>query len=86
MKSIKLPEPHTKLYSLQDVNGTIARVEHTVAPFFMVAETVKLMKLYADACVGKKLIDMGYKDYVAGDPEDELAEIHMLSWFMENEE
>ena len=92
MKTIELPEPHTKLYSTETVGEglerAVVRVERTVEPFFTVAETVQLMKLYADACVGKKLLDMGYKDYCTEDedPEGDLAKIRMLPWFRENEE
>lgn len=57
-----------------------------VGEYFTLNETIQIMKLYADACVGKKLIDMGYKEHVTGDPEGDLAELIMLPWFRENEE
>lgn len=42
--------------------------ETTTVESFTVEETIKLMKVYANACVGKKLIDMGYGQYVEGNP------------------
>lgn len=48
----------------------------TVATF-TVEETIALMKKFANLCVAKKLIDMGYKDYCDGDPESELVEMIM---------
>lgn len=89
-KTIEEITPHTKLYSISTVgeglDRFVAKVEHNVAPFFTVKETLELMKLYADLCVGKKLIDMGYKEHVTGDPEGDLAELIMLPWFRENED
>ena len=68
--------------------GTVtdARAIFKEEEMFTIKETAQLMKLYADACVGKKLIDMGYKKHVTGDPEGDLAELVMLPWFRENEE
>lgn len=46
----QIPEPHTKLYSIKKMDKYIeevVKVEHTVAPFFTVAETIQLMERYA---------------------------------------
>ena len=51
--------------------------ETTTVESFTVEETLILMKEYANLCVAKKLIDMGYKDHIKGDPESKLAELEM---------
>lgn len=58
--------------------------ETTTVESFTVEETLILMRRFADLCVSKKLIDMGYKDRINGDPESELAEMEMKMAEWEN--
>lgn len=77
---ILISEPYIK--SEPRTFKTINEIDPLPSGNFHTKETILLMRKFADLCVSKKLIDMGYKDHINGDPESELAEMEtkMAEW------
>ena len=81
---------HRKFSSIEEITPRLMAFDRknphgvVVCKGFRLSEVLQLMEMYADACVGKKMIDMGYKDHLPAniDYEGDLAKLtlKMAEW------